>query len=91
MSKASERAQIDEKVLRHLRSIAGSTAWAMRGAVSEDRETISKALQRLKRKGLVECDGFYWQAPPEKLDLVATVNGTVIEPSDWPPSVERPM
>jgi predicted transcriptional regulator len=65
MSKASERAQIDEKVLRHLRALTGSTAWAMRGAVSEDRETISKALQRLKRKGLVECGGAYWRVHTE--------------------------
>lgn len=57
---------IDSHVLEHLRSIHGSTAWAMRHAIGEDRETISKALQRLKRKGLVECTGTaYWQATTE--------------------------
>jgi len=55
-------AQLDEKVLTHLRGVQGSTAWAMRGSIGESRETISKALQRLKRKGLVGCDGAYWSA-----------------------------
>ena len=48
---------IDDRVLEHLRKIQGSTAWAMRHAIGEDRPTISKALNRLKRKGLVECNG----------------------------------
>lgn len=33
--------------------------------------------------------GARWQAPPDKLDLVATVNGTVIEPSEGPPTINR--
>ncbi len=54
---------IDDRVLEHLRKIQGSTAWAMRHAIGEDRPTISKALNRLKRKGLVECNGTpYWVA-----------------------------
>lgn len=58
---------IDSHVLEHLRGIEGSTAWAMRHAIGEDRETISKALQRLKRKGLVKCCAgtSYWQATNE--------------------------
>lgn len=55
-------AQLDEKVLAHLRTVPGSTAWAMRGSIGESRETISKSLQRLKRKGFVSCDGSYWSA-----------------------------
>ena len=56
---------LDAKVLDHLRSITGSTAWAMRGVIGEDRPAISKALQRLKCKGLVETcsvQSTYWQA-----------------------------
>ena len=52
----------DERVLVHLLGIEGSTAHAMRGAVRECREEISKACQRLKRKGLVINKGPFWQA-----------------------------
>ncbi|UFH28787.1 hypothetical protein [Pseudomonas sp. CIP-10] len=52
----------DERVLGHLIGIEGSTAHAMRGAVRESREEISKACQRLKRKGLVTNKGSFWQA-----------------------------
>lgn len=53
-------ASVDEKVLEHLRSIPGSHAWAMTRAVGEPREVISKACQRLKRRGLVTVVGAYW-------------------------------
>jgi uncharacterized membrane protein len=53
---------LDKKVLNHLKSIGGSTAWMMRFAIGEDRPTISKCLQRLKRKGLVAAVGSYWKA-----------------------------
>lgn len=57
---------LDDRVLAYLRTVTGSTAWAMRGQVGEmDRPTISKALQRLKRKGLVRTDvlqASYWKA-----------------------------
>lgn len=56
---------LDDRVLAYLRECGGSTAWAMRWAVGEmDRPTISKALQRLKRKGLVRTDTLhaaYWK------------------------------
>lgn len=52
----------DERVLVHLLGIEGSTAHAMRGAIRESREEISKACQRLKRKGLVTNKGPFWQA-----------------------------
>lgn len=53
---------LDGKLLVHLRGIAGSTAWAMQGDLGETREDISAACQRLKRKGLIRCDGTYWIA-----------------------------
>lgn len=53
---------LDEKVLAHLRDINGSTAWMMRNKVGATREEVSKACQRLRRKGLVAADGTYWQA-----------------------------
>ena len=52
----------DERILGHLLGIEGSTAHAMRGAIRESREEISKACQRLKRKGLVTNKGPFWQA-----------------------------
>ncbi|WP_432755340.1 helix-turn-helix domain-containing protein [Pseudomonas sp. WMBT8] len=56
---------LDEKVLAHLRGINGSTAWAMHSGLGSTREEVSKACQRLKRKGLVktsEGQSTYWQA-----------------------------
>lgn len=48
------KASLDDKIIAHLLAAGGSTAWAMRGHVGElDRPAISRALQRLKRKGLV--------------------------------------
>lgn len=57
---------LDDRILAYLRTVTGSTAWSMRGQVGEmDRPTISKALHRLKRKGLVRTDvlqASYWKA-----------------------------
>lgn len=53
---------IDIKVLEYLRSTSGSTDWVMRNKVGASREDVSKACQRLKRKGLVSADGTYWKA-----------------------------
>lgn len=60
-----ERRQHEDKVLQYLRSVLGSTAWAMTGAVGLSREDVSKACQRLKRRGLVATSPTqvsYWQA-----------------------------
>ena len=51
---------LDGKILVNLRSVSSSTANEMR--VLESREDVSAALQRLKRKGLVRCEGLYWIA-----------------------------
>lgn len=53
---------LDQRVLDHLQSVNGSTAWAMRSTAKASREEVSKACQRLKRKGMVTNDGPYWQA-----------------------------
>ncbi|ANF26009.1 hypothetical protein [Stutzerimonas stutzeri] len=56
---------LDQKVLDYLKSSQGSTAWAMTGAVGADRKEVSKACQRLKRKGLVKTCWFqksFWKA-----------------------------
>lgn len=62
--------KLDVRVLAYLRTVSGSTALAMRGHVEEmDRPTISKALQRLKRKGLVRTDTLqasFWKAVAQK-------------------------
>ena len=61
----NQRIALDTRVLNHLRSVQGSTAWAMCGSVGATREDVSKACQRLKRKGLVktsETQTTYWQA-----------------------------
>ncbi|RWU21294.1 hypothetical protein DM813_19090 [Pseudomonas alkylphenolica] len=60
-----ERAEAEARVLKHLQGCLGSTAWAMSGAVRLRREEVSKACQRLKRKGLVATSpnqATYWQA-----------------------------
>lgn len=61
---------LDDRVLNYLRTVTGSTAWAMRGQVGEmDRPTISKALQRLKRKNLVRTDllqSTFWKAVKQR-------------------------
>lgn len=57
--------QLDERVLAHLRNIDGSTAWAMHHGLDATRKDVSKACQRLKRKGLVKTSerlSTYWQA-----------------------------
>ncbi|AMW64466.1 hypothetical protein PVE_R1G2201 [Pseudomonas veronii 1YdBTEX2] len=59
------RIALDTRVLNYLRAHQGSTAWAMHGSVGATREEVSKACQRLKRKGLVktsETQTTYWQA-----------------------------
>jgi uncharacterized membrane protein len=57
---------LETKIISFLRTVTGATAWSMRSYVGEmDRPTISKALQRLKRKGLVRTDVLqrsYWKA-----------------------------
>lgn len=54
----------DQQVLDYLRKIEGSTAWAMCGQFGGEPGPVKLALQRLKRKGLVECKRTtaYWQA-----------------------------
>ncbi len=55
---------LDQQVLDYLLTIEGSTAWAMCGQFGGEPDPVKKALQRLKRKGLVECrrTTAYWQA-----------------------------
>lgn len=59
------RFPLDKRVLDYLLARQGSTAWAMHGSVGATRDEVSKACQRLKRKGLVktsETQSTYWQA-----------------------------
>ena len=61
----NDRIALDRRVLNYLLTVPGSTAWAMHGSVGATREEVSKACQRLKRKGLVntsETHTSYWQA-----------------------------
>lgn len=61
----NQRIALNTRALNHLRNVQGSTAWVMRGTVGTTREDISKACQRLKRKGLVKTSEIqltYWQA-----------------------------
>jgi hypothetical protein len=57
-----DRELLDARVLDHLRSIEGSTAWAMHSGIGATREDVSDACQRLKRQGLVINDGPFWMA-----------------------------
>nr|MBO2511822.1 hypothetical protein [Gammaproteobacteria bacterium] len=64
-ARTSRNAEMDGKVLNYLRDRTGSTAWAMAGAIGASREEVSKACQRLRRKGLIETSATrlaYWQA-----------------------------
>jgi uncharacterized membrane protein len=64
-ARTSRNAEMDGKVLNYLRDRTGSTAWAMTGAIGATREEVSKACQRLRRKGLIETSATqltYWQA-----------------------------
>lgn len=64
----NDRIALDRRVLNYLLAVPGSTAWAMHGSVGATREEVSKACQRLKRKGLVktsEPQSTYWQAVKE--------------------------
>lgn len=63
-ARISRNAELDGKVLNYLRDRTGSTAWAMTGAIGATREEVSKACQRLRRKGLIETSATqltYWQ------------------------------
>lgn len=54
---------VDERVLKKLRSVDGSTAWMILPRV--ERGEVDKALRRLKAKGLVKTKrpgSPYWQA-----------------------------
>ena len=64
-ARTSRNAEMDGKVHNYLRDRTGSTAWAMAGAIGATREEVSKACQRLRRKGLIETSATqltYWQA-----------------------------
>lgn len=61
----AQRIELDKRVLDYLLARPGSTAWAMYSSVAATREEVSKACQRLKRKGLVETSevqSTFWQA-----------------------------
>lgn len=65
MTTNNPKPTLDDRILDHLRRCQGSTAWAMCGAVGATREEVSKACQRLKRKGLVKTSAWqrsYWKA-----------------------------
>lgn len=58
--------RLDDEVLIALQAIGGCTAYHLSHHVTADRPTISKSLQRMKRKGVVKNNGAYWEwsCPP---------------------------
>ena len=54
--------EFDKAVLAYYQREGGATAWICSLDLQVERKTVSAALQRLKRKGLVRADGSYWKA-----------------------------
>lgn len=54
--------EFDKSVLAYYKSREGCTAWICSLGLRVERKVVSAALQRLKRKGLVQADGTYWKA-----------------------------
>lgn len=52
---------LDTEVLKYYESRVGACAHYCATALKLERSDVSKALQRLKRKGLVTNDGSYWK------------------------------
>ncbi len=53
--------EFDQSVLAYYQRCGGATAWICSSALSASREDVSKALQRLKRKGVVKNKGAFWE------------------------------
>lgn len=51
----------DQSVLAYYQEQGGATAWICSGALNSTREDVSKALQRLKRKGVMKNKGPFWE------------------------------
>jgi DNA-binding Lrp family transcriptional regulator len=51
----------DQSVLAYYQRHGGATAWICASALQVDREEVSKALQRLKRKGVMKNKGPFWE------------------------------
>lgn len=59
-----DRAQVDRAVLSYYQSRVGACAHYCATALKLERAEVSKSLQRLKRRGLVIAEGFYWRVKP---------------------------
>lgn len=53
--------ELEEAVLKYYKTRTGACAHYCAGWLRVEREEVSKALQKLKRKGLVVNDGAYWK------------------------------
>lgn len=53
--------EFDTAVLAYYQREGGATAWICSGALQVPREDVSKALQRLKRKGVMKNKGSFWE------------------------------
>ena len=53
--------EFDKAVLSYYQRKGGATAWICSIALQCPREDVSKALQRLKRKGVMKNNGSYWE------------------------------
>jgi len=57
----SKYATFDSEVLKALRRGPGGTAYYLSNVLRCERKAVSEALCRLKKRGLVHCDGRYWK------------------------------
>lgn len=53
--------KLDQSVLAYYQLQGGATAWICSSALQVPREEVSKALQRLKRKGVMKNNGAFWE------------------------------
>lgn len=62
--------EFDKSVLEYYQREGGATAWICSASLGVTREDVSKALQRLKRKGVMKSKGAFWEwKAPSRQDV----------------------
>jgi predicted transcriptional regulator len=56
--------EFDKSVLAYYHSRVGACAHYCASALKAERADVSRALQRLKKRGLVVAEGTYWKVKP---------------------------
>lgn len=56
--------EFDKAVLAYYQSRTGACAHYCANSLKAERTDVSRALQRLKKRGLVVAEGTYWKVKP---------------------------